>query len=820
MKISYNWLKQYTALDIPAGELSKILTDCGLEVEATENLGIDKSRLVGVVVGHVLEKTKHPNADKLSLTKVDIGKGEPLSIVCGAPNVAEHQKVLVATVGTKIISAKGEFIIEKSKIRGEISEGMICAEDELGLGESHAGIMILNADAPIGVAAAEYLNVEEDVVYEIGLTPNRSDATSHIGVARDVLTVVNSKSNENHALQIPDISSFSVDNHSLPIEITVEDANACPRYTGLTISNVQIADSPVWMQKKLQAIGLRPINNIVDITNYVLFETGQPLHAFDAGRINGKKVIVKKLQNKTKFTTLDGVERELNGNDLMICNASEPMCIAGVFGGEKSGVTHETKNIFLESAYFNPTSIRKTSKYHGLKTDASFRFERGADPNITAYTIKRAAMLIKEIAGGTISSEIVDVFPSKIENRKVEFSLTRMDAVIGKHIEKNVVKKILTSLGIIITNETDTVLSLEIPPFKTDVTREIDVVEEVLRIYGYNNIEFGDGIRSSLSYFPKPDPERAQNIISDYLTSNGFYEIMTNSLTKSAYYENNDSLFSADRSVHLLNPLSKELNVMRQTMLFSGLESVAFNKNHKQNNTFYYEFGKVYSVNSSITSSNPLDKYREQKQLALFVSGNIHDQSWNAKEQQVDIYYLKAIVDQIIKRLGIAKNTFTILEDQNPGMFNQQLTYKVKETVVCEMGNLHSDILKQTDIKDAVFFACLDWDFLFYKCQKETIIYREVSHFPEVKRDLALLLDKSVNYGQVEQIAYQTDPLLIKKVSLFDIYEGENIGKDKKSYAVSFVLQDEEKTLTDERIDACMNKLIEAYKKQLNATLR
>ncbi len=819
MKISYNWLKQYTHLETPAEELSIILTDCGLEVEAMEHIGVDKSRLEGVVVGYVLEKDKHPNADKLSLTKVDIGKEEPLAIVCGAANVAAHQKVLVATVGTKIISAKGEFVIQKSKIRGEVSEGMICAEDELGLGDSHEGIMVLADDAPIGMPAVNYLNVEEDVVFEIGLTPNRSDATSHIGVARDILAVINAATSSNHRLHLPDVNSFSIDSNSLPIEIIVEDTKACPRYTGITISGVTVTDSPKWLQDKLKAIDLRPINNIVDITNYVLFETGQPLHAFDAQKIIGQKVIVKKLDDKTKFTTLDGVERELSSNDLMICNAKEAMCIAGVFGGEKSGVTTATVDIFLESAYFNSTSVRKTSKHHGLKTDASFRFERGADPNITGYAIKRAAMLIKEISGGVISSEIIDVYPSKIENTKMEFSLSKMDSIIGQHIDKSLVENILVLLGIIITKQTEDTLYLEVPPFKTDVTRPIDVVEEVLRIYGYNKIAMGDEMRSSLSYFPKPDPEKVQNIISDYLTSNGFFEILTNSLTKQSYYENNKALFATDNLVSIVNPLSKELNVMRQTLLFSGLECVAFNKNHKNQNILFYEFGKVYSLNKS-NPGNPLDKYNEQKHLALFASGNIQDKNWQTSEKKVDFYYMKSIVNNIIKRLGIDKKAFTISGAQTPLLFSEQLTYSLNDVIVCEFGNLQTAILKQTDIKEPVYYAYLNWDVLLYDIPKRSIQYAEIPRFPEVKRDLALLLDKSVKYNQIEQIAYQAEPILIKKVSLFDIYEGENIGVNKKSYAISYILQDEEKTLTDERIDTCMNKLIEAYTKQLNATLR
>ncbi len=819
MKISYNWLKQYTGLDIAPDELSVILTNCGLEVEAMEHTGLDKSRLDGVVVGYVAECAKHPNADKLSLTKVDIGSGDPLSIVCGAPNVARGQKVLVATIGTKMITPKGEFTIQKTKLRGELSEGMICAEDELGLGDSHAGIMVLDEDAPVGTPAKDYLKGEEDYTYEIGLTPNRSDATSHIGVARDVLAVLNCKNKGKEKLIIPDVSSFKIDNQNLPVHVAVEDIAACPRYTGLTISGVCVKESPAWLQEKLKVIGLRPINNIVDITNFVLFETGQPLHAFDAAEIAGNTVIVKKLAAGTKFKTLDGVDRTLTADDLMICNKEEGMCIAGVFGGEKSGVTTSTKNIFLESAHFNPVSIRKTSKHHGLKTDASFRFERGADPNITVYAIKRAALLIKEIAGGEISSEIIDVYPEKIENRIFGFSLDQLNLIAGKNIEENVVLNILSSLEIEVINKNAAVLTLSVPPFKTDVTREIDVVEEILRIYDYNNIECSESLHASLSYAVKPDAEKMQNIISDYLTSNGFYEIMTNSLTKQEYYENNKSVFPPELLVRLVNPLSKELNVMRQTLLFGGLESVAFNKNHKNVNTFFYEFGNVYRYMPSNTG-NPLDKYKENKQLALFASGNIINPGWYISEQPSDLYFIKSFALNIIRRLGADLSTLKMAENSTPDIFSSQLTYIHKGTIVCDLGRVNNSVLKLFDIKEDVYFAMLNWDYLVHGLEKQEIRYNEVSRFPEVKRDLALLIDKSVKYSEIEQIAYNTAPALIKKVELFDIYEGENIGKDKKSYAVSFILQDEEKTLTDPIIDETMNRLIEAYKQKLNATLR
>lgn len=819
MKISYNWLKQYTGIEVNPEDLSKLLTDCGLEVEAIEHKGIDKSRLEGIVIGLVVDKCKHPNADKLSLTKVDVGSGDLLSIVCGAPNVDKGQKVLVATVGTKMSTPKGEFVLQKTKLRGELSEGMICAEDELGLGDSHEGIMILDNEAPVGKAAKDYFDAGEDFVFEIGLTPNRSDATSHIGVARDVIAVLNCRNDSTHQLKLPDVSKFKPDNQSLKIDIVVEDTEACPRYTGLAIRNVEVKESPAWLQEKIKSVGVRPINNIVDITNYVLFETGQPLHAFDADVITGKTVIVKKLPQDTTFRTLDGVERKLNSSDLMICNSKEGMCIAGVFGGEKSGVTNTTKNIFLESAYFSPGGIRKTSKYHGLKTDASFRFERGADPNITIYAIKRAALLIKEIAGGDISSDIVDVYPQVIEDKKITYSLDKLDAVAGKHIEKQKVLNILTSLEIKVNSDSENILTLSVPLLKTDVTREIDVTEEILRIYGYNNIEFSELLTTSLSYFPKPDPEKMQNIISDYLTAKGFYEIITNSLSKSDYYSSNENIFQTGELVPIFNPLSKELNVMRQTMLFSGLECVAHNKNHKNNNTLFYEFGKVYFRKDTV-SDNPLEKYQEFRRLALFASGNIVNDSWDADEKQADFYFIKAMADNIFKRLAIDIKNLSILENSTPALYSNQLGYVYDNKTVCNLGCLHPSVTGQFDIKGPVFFAEFDWDMMVFDLPTKSIKYHEISRFPEVKRDLALLLNKSVKYAEVEQIAYETEPKLVKKVELFDIYESEDIGRDKKSYAVSYILQDEERTLTDERIEKTMTKLIQAYKTKLDAEIR
>jgi phenylalanyl-tRNA synthetase beta chain len=822
MKISYNWLKNYINTDLPPEEAGKLLTGCGLEVESIEKTETIKGGLQGMVIGEVKTKEKHPDADKLSLTTVDIGKGELLNIVCGAPNVAAGQKVVVATVGAKLYPTKGEpFEIKKSKIRGAVSEGMLCAEDEIGLGESHAGIMVLNADAKVGMPAKEYFSqgingfpsIEEDYTFEIGLTPNRADAASHVGLARDLVAVLNALSQENKfTLQLPDVRSFKTDSTDSKIEVIVEDTAACPRYSGISISNVKVADSPEWLKNRLVAIGVRPINNIVDITNYVLHELGQPMHAFDADKIKGGKVIVKKLPSKTKFKTLDEVERELSDEDLMICDAEKGMCIAGVFGGINSGVSNETKNIFLESAYFNSTSVRKSAKRHGLKTDASFRFERGTDPNITVFALKRAALLIKEIAGGEISSDIIDIYPKPIAHFKVPFSLQKCNQLIGKHIDGDVIKNILNSLGIEIEHEGNDAFLLSIPPYKVDVTREQDVIEEVLRIYGYNNIEIPTALNSSLSYAEKPDKEKIQNTVSDLLSNNGFSETMCLSLTKEEYSEKLKSL-NAEHNVKMLNPLSSDLNVMRQTLLFSGLESVAYNQNRKNADLKLYEFGKTYMAIKNADTT----KYIETKHLSLFITGRKTDESWSASNDNVNFYTLKGIVNAVLERLGLQVK----LDENVTDVFSQGLSYTWNKKTIVEFGSVAKNILKMMDIKQEVFYADFNWDVVLEAVAKsKNLMYAEVPKFPEVRRDLALLIDKAVKFEQLEQLAFQAEKSLLKNVNLFDVYQGDKLPEGKKSYALSFTLLDENATLTDKQIEKIMDKLMKTYQEKVGAEIR
>jgi phenylalanyl-tRNA synthetase beta chain len=819
MKISYNWLKQYLNIDKDPEEISKILTNTGLEVEALEEYSSVKGGLKGCIIGEVKTKIKHPDADKLNLTIVDIGNEELLHIVCGAPNVEAGQKVIVATIGTTLYTTKGELELKKTKIRGEISEGMICAEDELGLGESHAGIMVLDPSVKVGTPASEYFNIENDWVFEIGLTPNRADAMSHIGVARDLAAALTCIENKEYNITKPDLSNFKVENNSRKIDIIVEDTIACPRYAGITVSGIHVGDSPEWLQNKLKAVGLRPINNIVDITNFVLMETGQPLHAFAANHISGNKVIVKKLAKGTKFITLDEADRELQAEDLMICNEKEGMCIAGVFGGAKSGVTVQTQDVFIESAYFDPVHVRKTSKYHGLKTDASFRFERGVDPNMILFALKRAALLMKEIAGGTISSEIIDVYPTAIENFNVTIQYNNVDKLIGKRIDREVIKRILNSLEITILSETNEGLVLSVPPFKVDVKREADVTEEILRIYGYNNVEEPQQFRISPSKAPKPDNEKTHSTIADYLSSCGFYEIMNNSLTNASYVEKLKS-FHVEENVQILNPLSNELAVMRQTLLFGGLESVAYNINRKNPDLKLYEFGKIYRFNKNAESQNSLSNYYEEEQLALFTCGNIVSENWyNGKGNPVSFYFLKAFVNDIFKRIGINLSTSTFKEISND-IFSEGLEISINKSTVATFGRLAKSLLKTFDIKPDVFYAVLEWEKLIKLSGKNIVTFSDIPKFPEVRRDLALLLDKKIKFSDVEELAYKTVPTLLKNVNLFDVYAGEKIGEDKKSYAVSYTLLDESKTLTDAEIELIMNKLINAYKEKLSAVIR
>lgn len=846
MKISYNWLKQYIALDastelssgISPDKTGELLTDCGLEVESVEKHESVKGGLEGCVIGEVKTKEKHPDADRLNLTTVDIGTGTLLNIVCGAANVAVGQKVVVATVGATIYPTKGEPItLKKAKIRGATSEGMICAEDELGLGESHAGIMVLEASAKIGTPAKEYFKIEEDHLIEIGLTPNRGDAASHIGVAKDLYTVLNWKLAENkYALNIPNLSGFeNLSGLGKKIEVSVEDKDACPRYSGITISGVTVKESPDWLKKRLQSIGLKSINNIVDITNFVLHEIGQPLHAFDADKISGNKVIVKKLSAGTKFTTLDGIERNLTSDDLMICSATEPMCIAGVFGGLNSGVSTETKNIFLESAYFSPISIRKTSKHHGLKTDASFRFERGTDPNITVYALQRAALLIKEVAGGAISSDIVDIYPAPIEEKKVSFSFHHCDRLIGKKIDHAQIKRILVLLGIKILNEAGDLLTLAIPTSKSDVTIEEDVIEEILRIYGCNNIETPSAVRSSLSYVSKPDTEKLRNTISDMLCASGFTEIMSNSLTNANYLELLQSAKGTE--VELLNPLSPELSILRPTMLFSGLEAITYNQNRKNTDLKLLEFGKTYRLTPNPRASLPTiasgsvvggeggeankekggKPFTEESHLALFLCGAKQEESWTGQQGSVDFYHMKSFVDNILERLGIKG---TQVAEMSSEILGSGLSYSIKNKKIVDFGFVKKPFLKKLDIKKEVFYADFNWDVVMELSKNSVVRYKEISKFPEVRRDLALVVDRNVKYELLESLAFQTEKNLLKNVNLFDVYEGDKIDQGKKSYALSFILQDEKATLTDQEVDTVMQKLMKVYHEKAGAVIR
>ncbi|MFD0792365.1 phenylalanine--tRNA ligase subunit beta [Mucilaginibacter litoreus] len=798
MKISYNWLKEFIDTNKSPEEISQILTGTGLEVESLEKVQAIPGGLEGLVIGYVKETTQHPNADRLKVTKVDVGGGEDLQIVCGAANVVAGQKVVVATVGTMVHPTTGEpFKINKSKIRGEVSEGMICAEDEIGLGHSHEGIMVLDADVPVGKLAKEHFELNDDYLYEIGLTPNRADAASHLGTARDVAAFLKLAVNK------PDVSAFKVDSNDSPIQVVVENEDAAPRYSGLTITDITVGESPKWLKERLAVIGVRSINNVVDITNYVLHELGQPLHAFDADAITGNKVIVKNVAEVTVFKTLDEVDRKLSAADLMICNAEEPMCIAGVFGGAKSGVTASTKSIFLESAYFNSVSVRKTSKRHGLKTDASFRFERGTDPDMTVFALKRAALLIQQVAGGKVSSEIFDHYPNPVAPFDVDVTYKNIDRLIGKAIGNDTIKSILTSLDISIVNETEEGLSLKVPPYRVDVTREVDVIEEILRLYGYNNIEIPTQIRASLNTSQRPEKDTVQNTISDLLSANGFNEIMGNSLTKLAYSDNPDA------AVKIVNPLSSDLDAMRQTLLYSGLEAIAYNQNRRNADIKFYEFGKVYSTKE--------DKYIETQRFSIFITGNNTDEQWNQKQQPVSFYNIKAIVDGILQRLNI---TDFATEDSTCKKLAYGLQYMLNDKQLVKFGQVGKNALKKVDLDKEVFYADFDFDLVLKQVRKNVIVYQEVSKFPAVRRDLSMLVDTAVTFGQLKQIAARADKKLLKDVNVFDVYQGDKLPAGKKSYALSFILQDTEKTLTDKAIDAIMQKIIYNLGKEAGAEIR
>jgi phenylalanyl-tRNA synthetase beta chain len=808
MKISYNWLKQFVNIDWSPEKTAELLTDLGLEVEGVELYQSVKGGLEGILVGEVLTCVQHENADRLKVTTVDIGTGQPLQIVCGAPNVAAGQKVPVATIGTTLYTEAGEpWIIKKGKIRGEESQGMICAEDELGLGKSHDGIMVMEANLKVGTLVSEVFKVENDHVFEIGLTPNRADAMSHYGTARDIKAGLVQKE-LNVELITPSVSSFHVDNRTLKIDVEVVDKTLAPRYCGVTISGLKITDSPGWLQNRLKAIGITPKNNVVDVTNYVLHELGQPLHAFDAAKVIGNKVIVKTLPKGTKFTTLDGVIRELHEEDLMICNAEKPMCIAGVFGGIDSGVTEGTTSIFLESAYFNPISIRKTAKRHAMNTDASFRFERGIDPNITEYALKRAALLIQEIAGGQITSDLVDIYPKKIEDFQVRMSFDNAQKLIGEEIPRDIIKRILMSLDIKINNVTETGLGLTVPAFRNDVLREADVIEEILRVYGYNNIKTTEKLNASISNTSKFEDFKLQNVIGNQLVAQGFFEIMSNSLTTPNYVNLSEQL-KDEHNVTMLNPLSSDLSVMRQSLLFSGLEAVSRNINRRRYDLKLFEFGKTYHDYNG--------NREELKHVSIFVTGNKNTERWNSTTQPSDFFYLKGTVNAVLERLGISR--FKAAPFQND-VFSEGLSLSLGKTKLVEFGMVNKKVLKHFGISQEVMFADFNWDNVLTMAKNNSIKFKDIPKYPEVRRDFALLLDDSITFEQIDTIAMQTEKQLLKDVDLFDVYQGKNLPDGKKSYAVSFILQDENSTLTDKQIDKIMGKLQANFEKELGAELR
>ncbi len=808
MKISYNWLKQFLQVDWEENKTSELLTDLGLEVEGIETKESIKGSLEGILVGEVLTCVQHPNADRLKITTVDLGTGDPVQIVCGAPNVAAGQKVPVATIGTTLYDDKGVgFKIKKGKIRGEESHGMICAEDELGLGTSHDGILILNKKLKVGTPAAEVFNIETDQVFEIGLTPNRADAMSHYGVARDFRAGL-IQHGINLELITPSVSDFHVEQRRLRIDVEVENKDLAPRYCGISIVDIEVKDSPEWIQNRLKSIGITPKNNIVDITNYVLHELGQPLHAFDASKIKGNKVIVKTLAQGTKFTTLDEVERELHSEDIMICDAeSNPLCIAGVFGGINSGVSKKTRSIFLESAYFNPVSIRKTAKRHALNTDASFRFERGIDINFAKYALKRAAILIKEYANGKIASDVIDFYPEKIEDFQVFLSYESAFRLIGQEIDKETIKNILASLEIKISSETEGGLGLTIPSYRVDVQREADIIEEILRVYGYNNIKFSHKLNTSISFDSNKDIS-LENIVANQLTTLGFNETMANSLTKEEYSSFSENLKS-EFNVTMLNPLSNDLKVMRQSLLFSGLESISYNLNRKNNSLKLYEFGKTY---------HKYEKgYQEDKHLTIFVSGARTKDSWTSLTQKSEFFYLKGIVMSILERIGVTNiKTSPVKSD----VFSEGIVLSLGKNKLVEFGVIKKKILKEFGIKQEVLFADFDWTSILSISGKKKIKVSMLPKFPSVKRDLALLLDQKITFKEIYDLAFQSERNLLKDVGLFDVYQGDKLPEGKKSYAVSFVLQDNNKTLEDRQIDKIMQKLQQSFEKNLGAVLR
>ena len=830
MNVSYKWLKEYVDFDLTPDEVAAALTSVGLEVDGVEEVQSVKGGLKDIVVGEVLTCVEHPNSDHLHVTTVNQGSGDPVQIVCGAPNVAAGQKVVVATLGAKIYEGDDCFTIKPSKLRGVESCGMLCSQKELGLGDDHSGIMVLPSDAVPGTPAAEYFHLESDFVIEVDITPNHSDACSHWGVARDFYAWL-LQNGYSTSLHRPSDSSFKVDSSSLEIPVQVLNTEACPRYAGVSIKGVTVKESPDWLKNRLSTIGLHPINNIVDVTNYILFAYGQPLHSFDADKIKGGKVVVRTMPEGTPFTTLDGVERKLSERDLMICNAQEPMCMAGVFGGLDSGIQDTTVNVFLESAYFHPTWIRKSARRHQLSTDASFRFERGIDPNGVIYALKQAAMLIKELAGGEIAMEITDNYPVPMNDFEVDFSFDYADSLIGKKLDRQVMKSIVENLGIKVESFDEKGMKLSVPPFRVDVQRPCDIVEEILRIYGYNNIDFGKSVQSSLTVQGDVDrSHKLQDLVSEQLVGCGFNEILNNSLTRAAYYDGLECCPS-EKLVRLMNPLSADLNVLRESLIFGGLESLSHNIRRQSSDLRFFEFGKCYYFDAEKreglkqpkedgTVPNPIKAYSEDYHLGLWITGNRVSASWAHADEKSSVYELKAFVQNIFQRLGLQKGNIQIEEFEN-AIFASGLRYKLRSgKTVCELGLVSRPLLKMTDVDQPVCYADINWDELLKATRKNKVSYSELPKYPAVRRDLALLIDKTVKFQDIERLAYQTEGKLLKEVTLFDVYEGKNLESGKKSYAVSFLLQDESQTLNDVQIEKVMNKLIAALQNKLDAKLR
>ena len=819
MNISYNWLKEYLDFDLSPEETGKALTSIGLEVGSVEEKETIKGGLKGLVVGHVLTCDVHPNSDHLHVCTVDLGTGEPAQIVCGAPNVAAGQKVIVATLGCKLYDGDNEFVIKKSKLRGVESNGMICAEDEIGVGSDHSGIIVLSDEVQVGMPAAEYYHVKSNFIIEVDITPNRSDACSHYGVARDLYAWL-VRNGKKASLHRPDCDAFKVDNHDLEIAVDVEDKVRCPRYCAVTVKGCKVEESPQWLQEHLLSIGLRPINNIVDITNYIMFAYGQPLHCFDADMIKGNKVVVRTMPEGTPFVTLDGVEHKLSSEDLAICNAEEPMCIAGVFGGKGSGTYETTTNVLFESAYFNPTSIRKSARRHGLSTDASFRFERGIDPNGQIYALKQAAILTQQIAGGTVSMEIQDSNPATVPGYKVNLKYSYVHQLIGKEIPHEVIREILNSLEMEVTHEDENSLDIVVPPYRTDVQRPCDVVEDILRIYGYNNVEIPLTVNSSLTIKGETDrSNKLQNLISEQLVGAGFNEIMNNSLTKASYYQ--DGTFSAEHAVKVMNPLSEDLSVMRQTLLYGGLESLKRNINHKNPNLRFFEFGNCYRFNEANRRDNVvLSPYSEDYHLGLFICGKRVEGSWAHPDEDSSIYELKANVENIFMRLGLSLAQFKMQQIHDDVFVEAMSITSRSGKELSRLGIVRPEQTAKAEVQIPVYFADLNWTLIMKETKKNVLSFQEISNYPKVSRDLALLVDKSVTFLQIEEVAYSSERNLLKRVELFDVYEGKNLPEGKKSYAVNFVLQDESKTLTDKQIEKIMNNLIRNLEQRLGASLR